>query len=335
MDRRPSSVLFLALGLVACDPAAAIGARALHGASPERRDRAAPPSVPGTVTRASAPPAERSADRVDGPCPPSMVQVKRTCIDAFEAHLVSDAGGEARVHPHFERPEAGVRYRAVAARGVRYRAVAARGVFPQGYISQVEAADACAASGKRLCSKREWQSACRGQGRFQYPYGPRRTPGKCNSMKQHLFNVLFPDVSPQALQYDKHFNDPALDKMEGWLAPSGAYEDCRTELGVYDMVGNLHEWVSDRVTKELVDTMKMEEVARHDQPWAVGNGVFMGGFFSTTSELGPGCMYITVAHDPGYHDYSTGFRCCQDAALGPSSPSPGRSREARRSAAPL
>ena len=41
----------------------------------------------------------------------------------------------------------------------------------------------------------------------------------------------------------------------------------------------------------------------------------MGGFYSTTSELGPGCYYTTVAHEPRYHDYSTGFRCCSSAAL--------------------
>jgi formylglycine-generating enzyme len=45
-----------------------------------------------------------------------------------------------------------------------------------------------------------------------------------------------------------------------------------------------------------------------------GNGIFMGGFFSTMSQHGDGCQYVTAAHDPHYHDYSTGFRCCKDAA---------------------
>jgi hypothetical protein len=39
----------------------------------------------------------------------------------------------------------------------------------------------------------------------------------------------------------------------------------------------------------------------------------MGGFFSTHEQLGPGCKYVTYAHEPSYHDYSTGFRCCADA----------------------
>jgi formylglycine-generating enzyme len=39
----------------------------------------------------------------------------------------------------------------------------------------------------------------------------------------------------------------------------------------------------------------------------------MGGFYSTHGELGPGCTFTTIAHEPRYHDYSTGFRCCADA----------------------
>jgi hypothetical protein len=44
----------------------------------------------------------------------------------------------------------------------------------------------------------------------------------------------------------------------------------------------------------------------------LGKGVFMGGFFSTTNEHGEGCEFVTMAHEPKYHDYSTGFRCCKD-----------------------
>ena len=60
-------------------------------------------------------------------------------------------------------------------------------------------------------------------------------------------------------------------------------------------------------------TAFQHEVPRQFQYVAIGNAVFMGGFFSTRAELGPGCLFTTVAHDAGYHDYSTGFRCCADA----------------------
>ena len=40
----------------------------------------------------------------------------------------------------------------------------------------------------------------------------------------------------------------------------------------------------------------------------------MGGFYSTANQHGAGCYYTTIAHEPSYHDYSTGFRCCMDAS---------------------
>ena len=51
---------------------------------------------------------------------------------------------------------------------------------------------------------------------------------------------------------------------------------------------NLHEWVDDP------------------------NGTFRGGYYMDTERNGDGCKYATTAHDFGYHDYSTGFRCCMD-----------------------
>jgi formylglycine-generating enzyme required for sulfatase activity len=55
------------------------------------------------------------------------------------------------------------------------------------------------------------------------------------------------------------------------------------------MVGNLHEWT------------------------AAVNGTFRGGYYLDTKINGEGCDYKTTAHEPNYHDYSTGFRCCKDA----------------------
>ena len=99
----------------------------------------------------------------------------------------------------------------------------------------------------------------------------------------------------------------------GFLARSGAYEGCVGEAGVYDLVGNLHEWVSDVADAAFEARLRGEGVARSFQYWSPGNAVFMGGFYSTHGELGPGCTFTTIAHEARYHDYSTGFRCCADA----------------------
>jgi hypothetical protein len=141
-----------------------------------------------------------------------------------------------------------------------------------------------------------------------YPYGDARDPGACNSGKPPLLPLMFPERG-YSFHYEEHFNSPALDLEPGYLAKTGEHARCATELGVLDMVGNLHEWVSDDVTRGLLAQLEAEG-PRQWQPATPGNGVFMGGFYSTNGEHGAGCGFTTVAHDPGYHDYSTGFRCC-------------------------
>ncbi|MBL0198471.1 MAG: hypothetical protein IPQ09_30490 [Myxococcales bacterium] len=52
------------------------------------------------------------------------------------------------------------------------RARSAPNVVPQAYISQVQAAAACAAADKRLCAAKELARACRGDDAgARYPYG--------------------------------------------------------------------------------------------------------------------------------------------------------------------
>jgi formylglycine-generating enzyme required for sulfatase activity len=205
------------------------------------------------------------------------------------------------VHPHTERPK----------ESRHYVARSEAGSYPQGYISRVEAAQACANAGKRLCTFREWRRACQGSKGARYPYGFRAENGRCNVGKPHLLPKLF--GSDSRLWKYEQFNSPALLAEPGHLARAGAYERCVGESGVYDLRGNLHEWVAGTVTDELMATLEKDDVERDKQPWTVGNGIFVGGFFSTTNEHGPGCLFTTVAHEPRYHDYSTGFRCCQDA----------------------
>jgi sulfatase modifying factor 1 len=262
----------------------------------------APAAAPASASASGSAPAEPP------PCPEGMALVGRFCVDKFEAGLeLVGADGERTPHPHYERPQ----------KGVVYAAVSKQGIFPQAYISRVEAKAACEAAGKRLCSRAEWQRACKGKGHMRYPYGHTRSKGKCSSGKLHLLREKFGDHPKGGWKYDEHFNSPDLNREPGYLARTGEYEGCISELGVADMVGNLHEWVSDTVDQTFMDDLEKEDVDRQYQPWREGNGIFMGGFYSTTSEHGPGCSFTTVAHEPTYHDYSTGFRCCKKADLPP------------------
>ncbi|HOU93583.1 MAG TPA: SUMF1/EgtB/PvdO family nonheme iron enzyme, partial [Polyangiaceae bacterium] len=234
-------------------------------------------------------------------CPPEMSAVGGVCVDRWEAHLIEVASG--RVHSPYERIVA----------GVRYAARAAAGRVPQGYVSRDEAAAACQAAGKRLCRAREWHAACQGSRRTRYPYGPEFVEGRCNVGKPHLLHQVFGEGV--TFTFDAHYNSPRLNQEPGFLARTGEYAGCVNDYGLFDMVGNLHEWVADRVTSQLRREIPLEYGDHELGPR--GNGVFMGGYLSSKHEHGHGCGYVTTAHRPDYHDYSTGFRCCRDAGTAP------------------
>ncbi len=241
-----------------------------------------------------------------GPCPDEgMAALGAYCIDRYEGHLVVSGPGGPEPWPHSRRPAAGVRYES------RSEADA----YPQGYLSRADAASACANAGKRLCTLAEWRRACQGPRNTPYPYGATARAGACNSGKPHLL-TKWHGTDASAWTYEA-FNSPSLNLEPGFLAKGGEYEECRSEEGVYDLVGNLHEWVSDLVPPALVTREPDEKGAYPPQSVRPGNGIFAGGFFSTAGQNGEGCAYVTLVHEPAYHDYSTGFRCCADARQTP------------------
>lgn len=227
-------------------------------------------------------------------CPAEMAQVVRLqgpyCIDRWEASL-------ARVGPHGEL-RAWPPNRTVDGVEDHMVAISARGRIPQGYISGLQASRACQHAGKRLCEIDEWVRACRGPELTIYPYGNRRQPGICNDrykiLDSHPVVRLFQRYAKagdhQASMWSrKWMNDPRLFEFDHTVAATGAFPQCTNQYGVYDMVGNLHEWVADP------------------------EGTFFGGFFMDTFQNGEGCEYRTVFHPFDYRDYSTGFRCCKNA----------------------
>lgn len=229
-----------------------------------------------------------------------MALAGRVCVDRYEDEVVvREPDGHFRVHRWYETPR----------HGVEYVARSRPGVFPQAYVNRFESAAACRAAGKRLCTLHEWFAACRGNRHTPYPYGPRERAGFCNSGKPHLLG-RFHGENPRLWGYRTAFNDPRLDQVPGFLAKTGTYSRCVTDTGLYDMVGNLHEWVSDTIepTRRSVVPVSQAVLARLDHE--AGHGVFMGGFYSTRDQHGNGCGFVTIGHQPSYHDYSTGFRCC-------------------------
>jgi len=244
----------------------------------------------------------RIGARIHG-CPAEMARVGDSCVDRFEAILVeTNSAGREIIYPSCQQPKP----------GFRYEARSIDGMLPQAYVSRPEAEAACRNAGKRLCSLGEWFDACRGSQKLTHPYGNEFAKDKCNSGKTHLLGAFFGN-HPRWWSYEK-FNSPRMNLEPGFLSPTGDHVECKSDYGTHDMVGNLHEWVSDRVDYSLERKIPLVDGVRKSIRRNIGNGIFMGGFYSTSSQQGEGCGFIVLAHAPAYHDYSTGFRCCADAA---------------------
>lgn len=92
------------------------------------------------------------------------------------------------------------------------------GYYPAANITWHEARKACQERGKDVCTAGQWEAAYYGSAKKRYPYGD--TYG---------------------------FEDRKFCNTQGSAddvpVPSGLYESCVNDLGLYDMGGNLYEWV--------------------------------------------------------------------------------------------
>jgi hypothetical protein len=247
-----------------------------------------------------APPAVSSG------CPPEMVSIRgQFCIDRYEASLADQKqrplspyyppAHDALVHIFGVFRSVTPRNRAVPLpqppaysldEAFEAHALSQPSVIPNGYLSGVLARQVCESAGKRLCRPEEWVTACKGQAATKFPYGDSYREGVCNVFREsHPAVVLYGDAS-------KNHLDPRLNLMEGRQGPllrkTGATLECRSDWGqdaVYDMVGNLDEWVDDE------------------------RGAFQGGFYARSTR--EGCDARITVHPPAYSDYSLGVRCCK------------------------
>lgn len=234
------------------------------------------------------------------------------CIDRYEISLVEGALGRA-LSPHyppsrdwtrtlFERwQEDAPRSRMSLGRRLSVpfppefqleqefvpKATSMPDVLPAGYLNFPSAERACREAGKRLCSRGEWVQACRGQEDRPFPYGMEYRSGVCNVHRSsHPARLLHGNSS-------EYHTDPRLGLTEDQDGPllrhTGATSACVSRWGsdgVYDMVGNLDEWIDDP------------------------EGTFVGGFYSRATR--DGCNSMIDVHAPAYFDYSLGGRCCRE-----------------------
>lgn len=315
MSRRVVSALLL---LIAASP---VGCRKKEEPLPEKPAPAASASSPRVLYLPDDFDAEKpAAPRLEPPakrrCPSEMVLVEDAyCVDRYESSFVvqSSSGDLAPryLSPHYPPTKHYSnllfdRFKKQPARPAKGapalldvppppdfqrdadfepRAVSEKDRLPAGYLTRDWAELACQNAGKRLCSREEWTRACRGSQNRQYPYGSEYREGLCNvHRKSHPANILHGDASRNHL-------DPRLgltrDDDGPLLRTTGATSTCRSEWGddaIYDMVGNLDEWIDDP------------------------GGSFLGGFYSRGTTAG--CAASIDSHEPSYFDYSLGTRCC-------------------------
>jgi formylglycine-generating enzyme len=266
-----------------------------------------------------APPRSPGQQLLPGPwgmrsarCGADMVDVRgQFCIDRYESVLVDNGEGR-EISPYYpptraqtkslyalwqkKRPSCATEEgRTMSIPGppgwqlkeeFEPRAAVRAGVPPNGYTSGQLAERACKNAGKRLCRPDEWVVACRGEKNRKFPYGTEYVNGLCNVFREsHPALVLHQNPSI-------NHSDPRLNLVSyrgrPLLRRTGEAQQCKSEWGadaVYDMVGNLDEWVDDP------------------------NGMFLGGFYARSTR--EGCDASITAHPPSYFDYSLGVRCCK------------------------
>ncbi|HWP92665.1 MAG TPA: SUMF1/EgtB/PvdO family nonheme iron enzyme [Thermodesulfobacteriota bacterium] len=154
-------------------------------------------------------------------CPVNMVPVGNICVDMYEASVWSqppDADGNPQGTQFGE-----VNFYPCSDNGndcsdpnqpsKMIYAASVPGVRPSAFITWFQAQQACANVGKRLLTNAEWQMAAAGTD----DSGTDHTTAACN---------IFPG--------------PGLEPE-----PTGSRSDCVSNWGVFDMVGNVWEWVGD------------------------------------------------------------------------------------------
>ncbi|MCS6900739.1 MAG: formylglycine-generating enzyme family protein [Polyangiaceae bacterium] len=173
----------------------------------------------------------------------------------------------------------------------RYEAPNQLGALPLAMQTAQDGEAWCQERGKRLCTEAEWLRACEGSTKRTYPYGDVYEPHRCNDDK----TWIPPNWGTLATWPSEAAKTEAAKLYQA--DPSGARAGCVSEDGVYDLTGNVAEWV----VRSFPTQKNYEHVLK---------GCYWSKCYGGSN---PSCLFVNGAHPGHFRTYEAGFRCC----LGP------------------
>jgi len=233
-----------------------------------------------------------------GLCPEDMVAVSTEngffCIDKYENSPGSDC------------PDRGVANQAETRDNLAAgdcAPVSAENVIPWRFISQSQAAVACAKAGKRLPTSEEWYLASLG------------TPDKSDNWQTDDCQVS--------------------SNWQTQPGKAGSGKNCFSAAGAFDMVGNVWEWTKGEVTDGYIDDTKLPDQGyimsvnsqgvplqtdsgrpdpnyNGDFLWVKNTdvrGIARGGYWDNKADAGIYSLYLVPP--PDYAGTGIGFRCAK------------------------
>jgi len=156
---------------------------------------------------------------------------------------------------------------------------------PPANLTWYEGKKSCEASGKRLCTTREWVEACQSKAAVDD-----------DNTGSFADDYVEGNQFPYADYYEPRWCRDTEDRTTGRPGKTGTMPRCVTPAGVYDLGGNVAEWAGG----------------------AEAQAVQLGGNYRSKDKSG--CFRPNATFGPGHKNIGIGFRCCSDKQV----PNPGK-----------